>query len=694
MRGKQRFEKLLEPINIGSVKLRNRMVKTAAGTLFFFGNNGYVTERGKRYYEALARGGVGCVYVESPNIDEPLGLKKPGDFRIDEDKYIPGLKDLVDSIHKHGCPVFVQLYHAGPWHQRNMTGLTPVAASAHGEPEIPAFEVGGPCEVLSIEKIEILTVKFADAAMRAEKAGFDGVDINCAGSHLLNTFLSRYWNHRTDAYGHESIENRARFVVDIIKEIKKRLGQDFPVGIVMNGSEFNMGEKGLTIDETRQFAKMFETAGADSFHVRTLTHHFPAYYWPEQYFYPEPHDPLPSGMDWRHRGPGAFVPDASAIKEVVTKPVITVGRWDLDLGEKTIKEGKIDIIGFTRALQADPEMPTKVGEGRIEDIVPCTACLTCIEGHVRSEPIYCRINAFFGKEKEYNGYGRAAKKKKILVAGGGPAGMEAARVAALRGHDVVLYTKDSNLGGLMPMAALIKGNEVENLEDIIRYFNGQLKKLDVKVKTGKEVNIKLIEKINPDAVILATGGVATRTKIPGSDNKIVVSSTDLQNKLNLALKLTSPGALRKATKAWMPIGKRAVIIGADIKGCQLGEFLVKRGKQVTIVTEAMEEELGQGMTAFGKMTLLPWLAEKGVTILARVKYEEIIDNGLTVTTKDGKRETIEADSIVPVLPLAPETDLLQAVQGKVPEVYSVGSCKSPGLIVDAISHAMNEVISV
>lgn len=663
------------------------MFKTGAGSAMMVDNGGYVTEVGKQYYWSFAKGGIGCVCVECPNIDNPLGHRMPDDFRVDDDKFIPSFTELVNGIHKYGAKAILQLYHAGPWHLREFSGLTPVAASPHGEPELKFREESGECEELSVEKIEIVTEKFISASQRAQKAGFDGVEINCACAHLLATFLSRYWNYRHDEYGCDSIENRARFVVNIIKGIKKVCGEDFPIIPLMNGTEHNMGDLGMTREESAGIAKMFEAAGADALQIRTYQHDNVATHWPEQYFYPDKKDNLPEGMDFSRKGPGAFLPDAFAVKQAVSIPVFTPGRWDGDFeyANACIKKGKIDAIGITRSINADPELPNKILKGRVREIRPCTACLTCIEGHQFPKPIptYCRINPFMGKEKEYEVYPEAEKKKKVLVAGGGPSGMEAARVSAQRGHDVTLYSSDSFLGGLMPMAAMVKGDHPENIQDIINWYKLQMEKLGVNVVMGKRVSPEIVEKLKPDAVIVATGAVPIEREIPGSDNEKVVTSESLRSKLNTALKFSKPSHLSKATKLWMPVGKTVVVVGGDLKGIQLATFLFKRGRKVTVVEES--EVLGEGMNFFNMWVHCQWLDQKGVNLLSDVKFEEINDKGLVITAKDGQKQTLEADSIVPMTPLNPDDNLAKALKGKVAEVHICGSCNKPGLIRDAVN---------
>lgn len=677
---KKRFDKLLEPSHIGNVKIRNRIIKTAAETNYYNSTDYQVNETLKAFYEGQAKGGVGAVYVEGPAVDYPLGMFRDRGIRIDEDEYIPGLSELTEVIHKHDCPAFLQLVHAGPWHRKRFFGLQPIAASVPKGIQFPAEDL--PRE-LSITEIEEIIDKFVSAAVRAEKAGFDGVDVNAGAAHLLSTFLSRHWNKRQDAYGCHDLESRARIVVEIILEIKKRLGQDFPVGVLFNGTEYSSSEA-LSIEESKGLAQIFEKAGADSLQIRSYKYGSFASFWPEQFFYPEPYETLPTELDWSRKGAGAYAPLAGAIKNVVSIPVITVGRLSPELGEKILREGKADFIGMCRNLFADPDLPNKIKEGRPEDIAPCTACLSCLAGIALHQPMRCRINASMGKEREFE-LKQAATRKKVLVVGGGPAGMEAARVAAIRGHEVILLTKEHELGGLLPTAALVKGLEIEDLVGFVRYFKTQLFKLDVKVQLGKEVDPSMVERIKPDTIVLAIGGSSTLPEIAGIDGRNVLSSSEIHKKLKKFQRLLGPRALGWLTKIWMPLGKRVIIIGGDMQGCEVAEFLVKRGRKVIIVDTA--EEMGEGIIDRHKMRLFEWLPMKSVNILTQVKYEKITHDGLALITREGESKIIEADTIIPVAHTTANTEFVTSLNlnGMATEVYPIGDCREPGLIVDAVA---------
>ncbi len=648
----------------------------------------HMNEEMKAFYEGIARGGVGLLIVESPTIDYPLGARWRERYRIDDDKYIQGLSELVEVIHKHGCPTFMQMNHDGPWQVKvpfvpePLFQGSPIAASPVSFKSGSDFhnEVPRP---LAVAEIAEIVDKFANAAVRAQKAGFDGVDINAASSHLLHSFLSPFWNRREDAYG-GSLENRTRFVREIIQEIKKRLGQDFAVSVIMNGIEIGKvlgveDNKCLTAEDSRGIARLVQEAGADAIQVRShwLGYHVGAYL-PDALFYPEPPIPVesfPKEYETSRQGAGANITLAAGIKKAVSIPVAVVGRLDPELGEQILREGKVDFIAMTRRLLADPELPNKIAAGRLDDIAPCTACDNCL-GSRR-----CRINGLLGTP--YNTIEKAEKKKKVVVIGGGPAGMEAARVSALRGHQVTLYEKSYKLGGLLPLAALVKGSHPEDLELIIRYLEGQIVKLGVRIELGKEADAALIEKAKPDVVFIAAGGIPFVPNIPGIEGPKVASGAELHRKLKFFLKFFKPETLRKLSQWYMPIGERVVVIGGSIQGCELAEFLTKRGRKVTIVDT--KEAMGEGMVDALMAHLFIWFEKKGVTMISGIKeYVEITDKGLIVINRDGEKQTIEADTIITALPLMPNTTLLESLEGRVAEIYVIGDCREPLLIADAI----------
>jgi 2,4-dienoyl-CoA reductase (NADPH2) len=683
-----KFKNLAQPIKIGKIPLKNRMMKNGTG-LFWDDptTGGFMNDRNIAFFEALAKGGVGLVVAATGPLQEgPL----PG-FKIISDEYIPGYRKLADAIHKYDCPAFLQLFHLGgmsPLFFKAPPGVSASSIPKNKSPR-PYFEVA---REITIPEIHEVVERFAKAAERTKKAGFDGTELNGACNHLLNSFLSRAWNKRKDDYGCQSLETRARIVIEIIREIKRLNGKDWPIIALMNGMEVDLKD-GITIEESRQFAKMFEEAGADAIEIRAEYYTWTkdvsrrdSTHFPDMYFYPESPSPLDDCVEGKGEGAGANLPMAAAIKKVVSVPVIVMGKMDWRIGEKAIRKGKVDIISMNRRLFADPELPKKVLEDRIEDINPCTSCMTCFNLGEHFQPVACRVNPAFGHEREYE-IRAAKKKKKVMIIGGGPAGMEAARVAALRGHEVLLYDKESKLGGSLPLAAMIKGRKREDLVGFIRYLRTQVTKLGVTIKRGKEVTPHTVEDINPDVLIIAVGGKHNIPDIPGINRSNVLTGMELHRRLKFYLKFAGPELLRKLSSIWLPsIGKNVIIMGGRLHGCQTAEFLVKRGRKVTIVDTGTEKEIGEGLIeVFLKPYLLYWLADKGVEIITEAQYEEISKKGLVITTKKEGKRTINANTIITALPLEPNTEFVNSMQGKAKEVYAIGDAKKPHLIIDAMA---------
>jgi 2,4-dienoyl-CoA reductase (NADPH2) len=603
---------------------------------------------------------------------------------VADDKVIPGLTKLTEVVHKQGCPILQQINHLGPQYISNDPRIPAVAPSVLSEDYmLKTFGRILHLKPLNVPEIEGIVEKFIRAAERVKKAGFDGVEIHADHIYLLNSFLSRVWNKRDDEYGCQTIENRTRFVGAVLQAVRQRLGQDYLVGVKINGVEYG-AEGGITSQESPQIAKMLESAGAD--YISVAGDGYGAYSrfsLPDQLFYPEPPRPILKELEKRSLSSGMIVPVAAAAKRAVSVPVITVGGLNPALGERILQKGMVDVVAVGRRLFADPELPNKIAQGRVEDIVPCISCGTCADLYARNQPVACAVNPAFGQGREAEII-PSKKRKKVVVVGGGPAGMEAARIAALRGHEVMLYEKESKLGGLLPLAALIKGSERFCFPDLISYLKIQMTKLGINVRRGEEFTPALNEVIKPDVVILALGGIPDSLKIPGMDRRNVLTSQQLHLRAKFFLGLLGPKIMGRLTRYWLPIGKRVVIIGGSIHGCEVAEFLVKRGRIVTIVEST--DQLGTGILEIPyRRALLKWFDQKGVTILTQVKYKEVTDRGLVVIKPDGSEQTNEADTILVAIPNKPNTRLFQTLEGKVPEIYLIGDGMQPRLIKDAMS---------
>jgi 2,4-dienoyl-CoA reductase (NADPH2) len=594
---------------------------------------------------------------------------------------IPSFSKLAAVAHKYGTPIFIQLIHSGPWNPTGLRNLTNARCSSTlTKDQLPGSDFVETKE-MTLEEIAMVQEMFIKAAERAYKAGFDGVEINAATCTLPNSFISRVFNRRTDQYGEATIENRARFVAEIISGIRKRLDPKFAVTAIINAAEYG-NPRATPIEEGVQFARIFQDAGAEAIQVRGHYYgHRDGLMHPDRFWYPEfPANP-PKDLDWSNKGKGAYLPFAVAVKKAgVTVPVISAARLDPALGEKALREGKIDFVGMTRRILADPELPRKVIENRLEDIRPCLGCLYCMDVRLQNKYVMCRVNPQINRERELT-FEPAPKKKKVLVVGAGPAGMEAARVAAIRGHEVYLYDRQPKLGGLIPLAAVLKDVEVDDMTDLVKWFGRQLNKLGVKVRLGQEVTSEVIAKLKPDAIIVAAGGKHTTPNIAGFAAAGVTTSAKLHRQMKSLLRFFSPQMLAGLTKIWMPVGKRVIVIGGRIHGCETAEFLVKRGREVTIIDG--EDKLGEGMTGDDKYLLFPWFDKKNVKRYLGVKYNSMSKGKLNITTADGKSLTLEADAIMTALPLSPNNDIMNKLKGKAPEVYYVGDCQDPKLIAEA-----------
>ena len=640
MSDEMKFEKLLEPLQIKNVTLRNRIVKPATW-LVYPDDDGTAGDRVKAHYKALAKGGVGLITIEESSPDYPMGASNWPHIRLDDDQFIPSLADLAEVIHEEGCPVFVQITHAGPAHSPDWDGFQPMAPSAIDPPAEAFMAVS---REMTVSEIQELVEKFAQAAFRVKKAGFDGVEIHAAHYALVNAFLSRYQNRRQDEYGCETLENRARFPLEILRRTRDLVGRDFVVGIRMNAREWGP-DTAITVEEGVEFARMFEAAGADF--IQSSGYGYGIYdhcALPDLVLYPE----IPeSAENFAESIPsGALIPAAVAIKKAVSIPVGGVGKLSPEAAEQALREGAVDMVCMARGLLADPDLPNKISEGRVEDIRPCLGSSSCLYQVAMGVPIACGMNPFLGNEREMV-VEPAAKKKNVMIIGAGPAGMEAARMAAERGHHVTLYDREDSLGGRINRLALIKGTALENYPGILEYYKIQINKLGVVVKLNTVVDVDLVTKAAPDALIIANGGQEIQPDILGTDRHSVVSTDRIGPDSNF--------------------GQRVAVIGANYMGLNTAIYLAKQGKSVTILEKS--DEPGEGMIIFWMAKALEWLTRRHVPILTGVTCREITDKGLRAVNGDGKEIHIKADTIVVVSAHHKDELLFSSLDGKVPEIH-------------------------
>lgn len=635
--GTLKLFKVFEPTQIGQMKIKNRFV--CPPMVRNYGTEeGFVTQRTIEHYGEIAKGGVGLIIVEGTCIEAPRGRSFHRGLVLDDDRFIPGFAEMARIIHAHGAKVAVQLLHTGASTQVYASRMQPVGPS---EICMPGFI---PSRELTAAEIRGIVVKFARGAERAKRAGLDGVEIHAAHSYLLAQFLSPAFNKRQDSYG-GILENRARFLLEIMEAVRESVGRDFPVWCRINAQEFGL-EKGLTIGDAQSIAIMLEKTGADAVHVSGMG--VGIYY---GYHSGVMYDP-----------PGNFVHLAEAVKRVVHIPVIAVGKLTPELGEEILRAGRSDLVAMGRGLLVDPELPRKLAEGKYEDIRPCIQCRVCSDVTM-AEPsgVRCQVNPALGREREYE-LKPTEFKKRVLIIGGGPAGMEAARVAALRGHEVMLYEKDIQLGGQMVLAA--QPPYKTPIQDFTNYLVTQINKVGVKVELGKEVTPMVVDDLKPDAVILAAGVTPLRPHIPGINQDHVATVEDV---------------LRENVR----VGQNVAIIGGGMVGCEVADYLSEKGKRVTVLEMLPEIPMGKGITMMTR--LLNRLVTKGVRILTNAKCREITESGVAFIDEEDQKKTIGADTVVLAAGSQPNRELCQTIGRQVAETYLVGDCIRPRRILEAVA---------
>jgi 2-enoate reductase len=635
--------KLFEPGRIGKLDIKNRIVMAPMGVGGMAQSDGTLSERGVRYYAARAKGGAGLIITGLCRVDRiiealPITPFVP-ELTVDNKIYVSWLDELASAVHDYGAKVALQLSAGEGRILTRQYGIQLPAAPSSipwlRDPTVMTRE-------LTIGEIEHLIRSFEFAAEVIGTASIDAIELHCHGGYLFDQFLTALWNKRDDCYG-GNLEGRMRFLMEIVRKIKKVLGPDFPI-IVEYGLTHYL-EGGREIEEGLEIARRLEEAGVDALSIDAGSSETIHWMIPSEF-----------------QPPGCSVPLAEMLKKVVTIPVIVSGKLGYpELAEEVLQGGKSDFIALGRALLADPEWPNKVREGRVEEIRPCIGCFEgCRRRIHEGKALSCAVNPATGQEKEL-AISLAERKKSVVVIGGGPGGMEAARVAALRGHSVTLVEQGGELGGnLIPASVPVFKRDYRLL---IQYLALQIKKREVEILIRKQATAELIEELNPDVVIVATGGTQIIPDIPGVNNKKVVNVIDLL----LGRK---------------ECGKSVILIGGGMVACEFALYASQKGSNVTIVE--IVDDVASTMYHINRMHLLKLLEEAHIKILTNHRVLEIADIGVTITDQFNKRSLLSGDTIALASGMNANAGLLKCLRDRVPEVYPIGDCVAPRNVMNAM----------
>jgi 2,4-dienoyl-CoA reductase-like NADH-dependent reductase (Old Yellow Enzyme family)/thioredoxin reductase len=635
------YPSLFQPLEIGGLRLKNRLVVPPMGT-GFAAEDGTVTDRLINYHEARARGGFALITMEVTAVDGIEGKGSAHQLSIFDDRFIPGFKRLVDRVHDAGAKVGVQLYHPGRVTlPAFIGGLQPVGPSPVPDPVWRQAT-----RELTVQDIARLVESFAQGARRAKEAGFDIVELHGAHGYLISQFMSGYANKRTDEYG-GGFEGFIRFPVEIIRRVRQLVGPDFPIFFRISGDE--LVPMGRTVTESVEVAKRLVQEGVNVIDVSIGVMESSA---------------VTSAPPDMEQGFNAVM--TAAFKKALSVPVIAVGRInEPDVAEEIVNSGKADLVAIGRQSLTDPDWPNKVAKGQKNDIVKCISCNEgCIEGIViwRRPMITCVQNLALGKEAEYASP-HASKRKKVLIAGGGPAGLEAARTAALWGHQVILYEKDAALGGQINIAVIPPKKDI--YKEVTLSRAKAIKELGVEIHLSEELTPDTVKQIAPDVLIIATGSKPLIPKISGVERKNVIAPAE---------------ALRGAKT-----GDNVVIVGGGLVGCETADYLAQQGKKVTIVE--MLRHTARDIGPAARYFLRRRLAEKGIKILTSTTVEEIVDGGVKVSSSEGSQLLGPVDTVVLATGAESVNELEPAVKDIVPEVYVIGDAAKPGKILAAVEQA-------
>ena len=696
------FSSLLAPGRIAGLELSNRVFLPAMDMNLCV--EGEISDGEIAHYTARAAGGTAMVITGTGAVAWPVGATSRHQPAFSDDKFIPGIRRLADSIHAVGGKLCMQLCHHGKTASVDTADGRPqlVPSLLEGKPDLSALRDNPMSELMSLatatqgkkatykiadeDDLAWVIDQFAQAARRVKEAGVDAIEIHAAHGYLLSTFLSRGYNKRDDRWG-GSLENRARLTCEVVKAIKVVVGADYPVIVRLNGFEFGL-EDGLTPDETARAAALIEEAGADAIHVSANAHNP---------FADFTQGPLPAEV-------GQYREYTKIVKQHVTIPVIAVGRMLPEIANEMLQLGECDFVSMGRQLLADPELVNKIREGQRKSVRPCINCYVCVEQNFFDGNPKCAVNPALCNESVAV-LAPMTSAKHVVVIGGGPGGMEAARVAAIRGAKVTLIEKGARLGGTMWFSQLTTPSN----QLLVDWLTNEIERLNIDVLLSTEATREVVRALNPDDIVVATGARRGLPEVPGAELPHVLTGDVLRGLItgekdadsrslsslgklvvtagrSLGL-LNSADRIRSLSKTWMPVGKRVVVIGGGLVGLELAEFLAERGRLVTVLEEG--PHMGLPMAMPRRWTAVNKATKHGV-VLVRDAVVVSIDK-VSVRYRNGDDEfEVRGDTVVVASQVEPDMSLADSLKEVGVRVQVVGDAMAVGYIEGAM-HTAHEV---
>lgn len=667
------YPHLLSPGRIGSLTLRNRILMCPMGDNQATAD-GDVTEQQVAYFEARARGGAALLLVGSVGVTAPEGLASPNQSAIGQEASVDGWARLAQAVHAHDARLALQLVHNGKNAVRDIVAGRPLwvpslPGPAAADPLMGMLtpdeteKMGTPAQVqggkvvyreMTRDDIARMASTYAAAAERAQRAGVDAVELHAGHGYLIDAFLSPTTNFRDDEYG-GPVENRARFLVEILAAVRERVGPGFPVWCRINGEEYFT--EGQTCEDAVRVAQLAEAGGADAIHVSA---------------YADPARAIGYSEAHATHTPGRFLGHAAAVKERVGVPVIAVGRLDPERAERALAEGKADFVAMGRKLLADPELPNKLAAGAPESVRPCLYHYRCISQIFVSSSVSCAANAFTGHEAALS-LEAAASPRAVLVLGGGPAGMEAARLAALRGHRVTLVDAREALGGRFLLAA----PTAEPAADWLRWLVAQVEALPIALRLGAPMLPEAVAAGGFDAVLVATGAVWPRPQIPGADLEHVRTVDELAPWLRADADATA---------------RRVVVIGGDQPGLGLARVARERGAAVQVLEETHVFARSTGLV--GRWRYVHEAREQGVALEAGARVVEVDRRHVFWTDGEGTERETEADLVLVAAGAVADPGPAETLSGLGLPVEAIGDCRGFGGVEGAMRDATRAALAL